>query len=129
MSNNITPIRPDNSDVLTGKGRQIAASYLRVIDNTLSAPEPFPFNHDAIEALQQAWQAERDANLSVYCDSIGAPGTIEKVRQITGLLKQVAEIAQSITDDPEECRRYEHWVDVYDNPLRPETFGKSPARG
>lgn len=43
------------------------------------------------------------------------------------LLKRVAEIAQSIADCPEERRRYEHWVDIYDNPRRPETFGKSPV--
>ena len=97
-----------------------------VVNNTLPPSKPFPFNHDAIEAMRQVWEAERDLS-GMYYDSVGAPGTIEKLLQIVGLLKQIAEIFQSIADCPEERRRYEHWCDIYDNPRRPETFGKSPV--
>jgi len=114
---------------MDNKHSATAPSYLRLVDTSPLA-ERFPFNDEAREAARRALDAQAAADLCQFLDrdSIGAPGTKEKLLEIIGLLNQVAAIARSIESSPEERHRFKEWEDIYDNPRRPETFGKSPER-
>ena len=100
-----------------------------VVDNTLPPPEPFPFNPEACAARELAWGKLDEAHRQMeHCwgSSLGAPGSAEKLHQVADCLQRAAAILAEIRQDPREQHRHEHWVDIYDNMRRPETFDKSP---
>lgn len=109
-------------------GAVISRVALRLpINNTLPPPEPFPFNPDALQALEEAREAEYAANIeTISCTAVGAPGSADKLRRMAELLREAAIIIREVADDPAEMKRFDHWANVYDDPFRPDTFNKSP---
>jgi len=113
---------------------------LRLVSNNTSVPLlPFPFNPEAQAAWKEAEEACEQANVAegtAYI-SIGAPGTIEKLRRATELLRQAAAIVQEIRECPEEDGRYnqhEDWIEAGGTdpddvtPIRPGALAAAPAQ-
>jgi hypothetical protein len=108
------------------------------VNNTSPPPPPFPFNPEAQAAWKEALEAGEQANVGneIAWVSVGAPGTIEKLRRATELLRQAAAIVQEIGECPEEDRRYtqhEGWIEAGGvdpddvTPIRPGTLAAAPA--
>jgi hypothetical protein len=103
----------------------MSRAKLRIVADNTARSNAFPFNHEAQDAWDEAADAARAADVGegVARVSMGGPGSAEKLRRATELLRQAATIVQELRDCPEEDRRYAHWEDIYDNPRRRETFG------